>query len=850
MAKKLTEFHLSSNSFQNRTNGFRVGGPIIKNKLFFFGNVEFADGTQPALNYSATGNPGIQAATTAADLNSLSAFMKQYLNYDLGQIDNYNKPSKSKIYLGRIDWNINDHNKLSVRYDHHDSSSYQVISNSNSSATAGYGNRNNLLTAISGQNTGYNIQDNTRSIAVELNSSISSKLSNQFLATYNKQIEDRTYLTPGIFPTIDILNGSGINQTNGTATYTSVGMDPFTPNNKLNYSTLNLTDNVKVSLGTHTITAGVSYEKFISNNLFFYASNGVWTYNDIQDFRNAVLSSLGKPLEGGATSAPQARRFNYAYTLLPDGQLPYQTFKINTSSAYIQDAFKATDNFRLYYGARLDYVDIPNTAAQYTNTNVLGMTFYKEDGTPFNINTGSLPKAHLYISPRFGFNWDVKNNKTTQVRGGTGVFLSRLPYVLISNQLGNNGVNIGRVSANNTTAYPFTLDPSVYTPKSTATATGFNINYTDPNLKMPQVWKTSLGVDQKLNALGGLVATVEGIYTKNINALYYYDANFKPSTSNFTGQDPRAIYTLATRYNPTIGAAYVLANTNKGYYYSLTAKLEKPISNNWGGLVGYTYSKAYDLASVGSTVNVNIPSTIGINNLTDGYGDNDLRHNIVGTLSYKFNYGSGLFGGATTISLGMFARSGYKFSYVTSGDINTDGQNGNDLIYVPVSASQLKFVPLTVGSGLTAVTYSAADQAAAFDSFVNGNKYLSDRKGQYAQRNGAAVPWLTRYDLSIAQDLIARTAINAKANQFQIRFDILNVGNLINNKWGVSQSVVNSAPLVYKGKDVSGAPTYTIATQVDQATGKTILLRDSFQRNASINDVFQVQIGLRYTFNK
>lgn len=843
--------------FNNTTNGFRLSGPILKNKLFFFVNGEFTEGTSPALDWSASrpGATGNVSRTTYADLLDLKNFMLEKLNYNLGELDGFNNNSYSRKYLARIDWNINDNHKLTLRYSHHDSESDVIVSNSNSSNTAGNGNRQNRSNAISGQNTGYGIQDNTRSYVAELNSKISDKVSNQFIATFNKQIEDRSYRTPGVFPTIDILRDG--------QTYTSLGMDPFTPDNKLNYSTLNVTNNTNILLGKHNITAGVSFERFVSNNLFFPASNGVWTFNSIADFKTAVNAYLANP--NLTTSPVTLNRFNYRYTLLPNGQKPWQTLKVNTYSAYVQDTYKPVNNLSLYMGARLDYIDVENTSKDYANSYVAGLTFKLPDGSDYKVNTAAMPKGRLYVSPRFGFNYDVFNNKSTQLRGGTGIFLSRMPYVLISNQLGNNGVNIGLINVTGTAAnpFPFTLDPSRYTPTNVnpAALRGYNVNYGDPNLRFPQVWRSSIAIDQKL-PFGGLFFTLEGIYNKNVNALHYIDVNLKSpaaTNSNFTGSgDTRAFYpalglsgTTATNarfVNPGVGNVFVLTNNNKGYSYSITSKLEKPLINTWGGFVGYTYSKTTDLSSVGSTVNANTPTVTGQNFLTEGFSDNDLRHRFVGNLSFKLNYGSRILGGATTLTLGFVSSSGFNYSYTVGNDLNADGQI-NDLIYIPKNSSDIRFQTFTSGTGASAVTFTAEQQAAAFEQFINSSPYLRDNRGRYAQRGAAVLPWLTRLDLGIEQDITGRINPNAKPNTIKFRIDILNVGNLINKEWGVAQVATTNQPLTYQTRDTAtGQPVYRLLA-LTGANGRPELVNNAFTRSATINDVFQVQIGFRYTFN-
>lgn len=842
--------------FETKTWGFRVGGPIIKNKLFFFANAEFVKSARPALDFVAAkpGAVGNQSRTTATDLNDLSSFLKTNLGYDLGAIDNFNNELNSDKFLIRLDYNISDKHKLSVRYANHNSQSDVIISNSSSGNLAGNGNRQNLSTAISGQNTGYIIQDNTRSIVAELNSTISSRFANQFLATYNKQIEDRKYRT-SLFPTIDILSGPK------EATYTSIGFDPFTPNNRLDYSTLNFTDNFTWFAGKHTITAGIAFEAFKSNNLFVPSSNGVWTFNSIQDFKDAVLAYKANP---DLTVAPDTiARFNYRYSLLPEGQLPWQVFKTNTTSLYFQDEFKLQRNFTLTGGLRFDYVTIPNTAEQYYNPVVAGMTFKLPDGTPTKVNTGIMPKAHLYVSPRIGFNWDVLNNRTFQVRGGTGMFLSRMPYVLLSNQLGNNGVQTGVYNVQNTVAFPFTLDPSKYAPTTTdiTKLSGYAINASDPNIKFPQIWKTNLAVDYRL-PFAGIIATLEGIYNKSYNSLNYYDVNLNTYNGKFAaGPDTRPIYPAldlpssavnAARFiNPQVTNVYVLTNNDKGHSYTLTAKLEKPITKAWGGMLAYTYGVARDISFVASTVNANVPTTTGVNYLTEANSDNDLRNRIVGSGSYRLTYGKGI-AGATTFTLGFVSTNaapslvtGSNVSYIYSNDMNGDGQQ-NDLIFIPKKATDIVFAPIT-NRNTGAVIYTKEQQEAAFEQYINSTDYLSSRKGNYAERNGAKYPWLTRFDFSVEQDLIVKVGKSKKANTLRFRMDILNAGNLINHDWGVGYVTTTANPLTYVKRDAAtGIPSFNLA-QVT-VNGKSGLVNQAFLKSKTIDDVYQIQFGLRYIF--
>jgi hypothetical protein len=821
--------------FDEKVNGFRLGAPIIKNKLFIFGNFESIERTEPGTNWISEGSPltGTQISRVKYnDMKTLSDFMRTKFGYETGPWEGYSNTNTSNKFLIRTDWNINDKNKLTLRYVHHNSEAQINVSNSQS---AGAGDRTTQFNAMSFQNSGYTIQDNTRSAVLELNSTLSKTLFNNLIVSYDKQIENRGYMSQ-MFPTIDIREGA--------ATYTSVGFDPFTPGNKLDYSTFNITNNLTKFLDKHTLVAGFNFQSYQSNNLFFPASNGVYIFNSLNDFYNAANQSL---TNGGRPSTLAPARFQFRYSALPGAVEPMQTLESDRLDLYLQDEYNATENLKLSFGIRANIIGFEQTSLE--NPVVTAMTFAAGD----KFNTSVLPKTQLLFEPRFGFNYDVKGEKKTQIRGGTGVFTGRPPYVFISNQVGNNGVLTGFIDVSGAAAsqYGFTANPNQYFIPSTPTLpTTFDLAFTDPNYRFPQVWKNNLAVDQKLPWLG-LVASVELLYNQTINAVHYYNANLEAPVGLLGGVDNRPRFAgndNGVRVNDNVSMAAVLTNRNGAYNQSATFKLEKPVSNGLWGYVAYTRADARDFMDAGSIASGSWQGARSI------YGNNVLdlttssfvvRNRVVGLLGYRIDYGK-KYGGATTITLGYVGAQNNPFSYTVAGDLNGDRVSNNDLIFVPNKGSDIRFAPLTIGTGATAVTYTESQQQAAFDAYISQDPYLSTRRGQYAERNALDLPWLHRFDLSVAQDVFVK--IGGKRNSFQIRADILNFGNMLNNAWGVSERATNPQLLNFVSRDANHVPTYRLATQRD-ASG-TYLIRDTYQYNSSVFDVWSAQLGIRYTFGR
>jgi len=835
-------------AFDEKIYGARIGAPIIKDKLFFFGNVETVDQIQPATTWTSAGSPKPSAQVslpTYTQMQTLSDFLQEKYNYTTGPWENYDSVLESKKFLARLDWNINENHSVTARYVFHNSSSDVLTSNSNS---LGFGNRRTSPLAMSFKNSGYTILDNTRSIVLEVNSKLSNSWYNNFIGGYDKQIEDRGIQGGGLFPTIDIKEGAN--------TFISAGLDPFTQGNKLSYSTLHFTNNLTKTVGKHSLLFGANYENFKSSNLFFSGSNGVFTFDSLTDFYNAANESAANGNAPSVTNLPARTQFRYS--ALPGAVEPLQILKSSRLDLYMQDEIKASDRLRFTIGLRASAVWFADTALE--NPAITALTF--ADGAKFN--TGDRPATQYLYEPRFGFNLDLNGDSTTQIRGGSGVFTGKAPAVFLSNAIGNNGVLTGFVDASGSAVgaggYGFTSNPNQYFIPATPTLPStFELAFTDKNFKFPQVWKTNIAVDQKLPF--GFVGTIEGIFSKNINEVFYYNANLANSVGTLNGSmsgDNRLLYggsDNGVRVNNNISSAVVLSNSDKGYFYSTTFKLDYPYSKGLFGSIAYTHSSAYDLLSAGSIASgswTGARSVNGNNNLPLSLSNNNTPHRIVGLLGYKIEYGKKA-GAATAINLGYIGEQAGPFTYSIGGDLNGDRVNNNDLLFVPVKATDIRFSPISQNvGGSSIVLYTEAQQQEAFDKYIEQDSYLSKRRGQYVERNSNILPMLHRLDLSITQDFYITIA--GKKNSFQFRADILNFTNLLNSDWGVSRratlpNVLSVAAAGVPSSANNFTPFYTLGFQTDEQ-GKRFLIKDTFQKNASTFDVWQAQFTLRYTFGK
>ncbi|MGE5732353.1 MAG: TonB-dependent receptor, partial [Gemmatimonas sp.] len=534
------------------------------------------------------------------------------------------------------------------------------------------------------------------------------------------------------------------------------------------------------------------------------------------------------------------------YANIPGQTVPLQPLKVNTYGGYAQDDWRLTGNLKMTLGIRVDVPIFANTA--FDNPQADALTFRDQNGAPVHYNSGKLPNANPLISPRLGFNWDAAGDRTTVVRGGTGIFSGTPPYVWISNQLGNTGVLTGFDQFTNTKTRPFDPNPDAYKPATVtgAPAASYELDVSDPGYKFSQVWRTDLAVDKRLP--WNVIATIEGLYSTEVDGAYYINANLPAAQSAFTGADKRLRWTN-NRLNANVTNAFVISNVNTGKSYNLSGSIMRQFTNGFFAKAAYAYGvsrNSYDPGSTaasnwGGNAQANDPNNPGVQ-----YSAFSPGHRMFLALSYRREYFKA---GATSISLFTQGQTQGNTSYTFSADANGDGQT-NDLLYIPRDVSEMNLQAYCVNAAGTVQTncalagnktFSVADQQTAWNNYISQDPYLSSRRGRYAERNAVFLPILFRSDLGVTQELFHR--VDGKRNTVSLRFDILNLDNLLNSKWGSGQRIVSTTPLLPQGADANGALLYRLRNI------GTDLLSTTYQHTAGTSDVWRMQLGVRYSFN-
>ncbi|MEL7220577.1 MAG: TonB-dependent receptor, partial [Bacteroidota bacterium] len=771
--------------------GFSLGGPIIKNKLFFFVNAEIENRSDLGSNFIAS-RPGVAgeqvSRVEAADLEAISNVLESRFGYETGPYEGFLFDQNNSKGIFKLDWNIGKNQTLTATYNFLDATKEKPAH------PFALGRRGPDATTLQFRNSGYAINNVIHSGIVEHRALFSDKVSNKLQLGYTSFRDSRDPLSDP-FPSI-LIQRDGIN-------YIVAGHEPFSVNNRLNQDVLQVSNNLNIFLGKHNITVGASLERFAFDNSFnlgFY-DGAFGPFLPGAQSPTAFVDSVN----AGALDAAVAAAQSTFEALNGEGEgfdgtgWSLAETNVGQFALYVQEEFDVSDQFKLTVGLRMDmplYFDTKEKIEENLARNCCydpSIVYFNTEGEEVTFDHTVLPDNTPLISPRIGFNYDVSGDQQTIIRGGSGLFTGRFPFVWFGNQVANPNF--------------------------------FFYTVTSPDFQFPQVWRSNLGIDKKVN---GWTLSADFLYTKDLNAMMVRNFGLNLPTGKLEGVDGREIYTADDRAtvfgDPT--NAYVFTNTDEGYSFNASLQIRKNWNNGWFTSLGYNFLDAKDASSIEAEISSDAyernPALGHVNQarLTPSlYGN---RHRFVGSAHKRFEYGGGTW--ATTFAAFFEYAQGGRFSYTYSGDINNDGSGLNDLIYIPTSTD----INAMAFTGDDAVQ---AAQRQALETFIQQDEYLNDNRGAYAEKYDILSPWYSRWDVRILQDYAL-----ANKNVIQLSLDMLNIGNFISSDWGVRQFPTNTQPLGVSVAD--GVPTYSFDTN----------LSNTFTNDFSLASRWQLQVGLRYIF--
>ncbi len=770
--------------------GLTLGGPIIKDKLFFFINGEKAEKSHPS-TYNI-GDAVNASNVTQAEADQVVNKIKSLTNgYDGGGYGPKNIDTKSDKLLARIDWNINEKNKFSIRYNYVNASN-DVFSRSLSTLNLG--------------DNGYTFVSKTSSLVAELKSTISETLSNELNVAYTGVRDHRQILgTPFPFVSITLSGGRYIN----------LGTEEYSAANYLNQDIYTLTDNLSWLVGEHNFTFGTHNEFFHLKNLFIRDNFGVYKYNSLADFLSVGTAQEALPYE-----------YDYSYSnqQVTGSKSWAPAFSAMQLGFYVQDEWTPSNRLKLTYGLRMDIPVFPDKPS--TNTTFNSSAIAQSNG----VTNQNMPSSTPLWSPRIGFNWDATGDRSTQLRGGVGLFTGRIPFVWISNSFSNTGNEYIRSQYKSSfpAGFKFNADPTQQLAGIASKTT--EIDLIAPHFKFPQVFRANLAVDQKLPF--GIKGTLEGIFSKKYNDILYKNLEVKESGSTLNNfDDKRPLYT--SNLDPNYTGVIYLGNTSKGYTYNLSAKLEKEFDFGLYLMGAYTYGMSKGIndgtsSQAASSWQYN-EQYQGPNNPELSYADFDVRNHFIGAAIYKIEYSRYL---STSIGLFYNGQTGANYSVTYVGDINGDGYKKNDVLFVPTDAQidQMNFISDKY------VTATPDQQKADLKAFLASEPGLKDIRGKYATRNSLHAPFENHFDLRIAQDCNFFTGKAKKT--LQLTFDVLNIGNMLDKTWGLAYSPAYSYSILdVKSISALGVPNFQFSKPAQH-----------FVQNDDYSSRWRAQLGIRFSF--
>ena len=817
---------------QSTTYGFTIGGPIIKNKLFFFANGELQN-TPAIANRWRASEDGVANAdayisrATVADLQNVSDIAKERYGYDTGSFSSFPSDNKNTKLLARIDWNINNNHRLALRYNYTKNTVWNAPNASSMDGGTRMSGSRTSQYAMSYANSMYSLDNLVHSLSFDLNSRFSATLSNQFLATFSK-LDDVRGTNSSIFPFVDILKDN--------QNYISFGEELFTYNNAVHNTVWNIKDDVTYYTGNHKIMVGLNYEHQMADNQYLRNGTGYYRYTSLDDF-----------VQG---AAPEIVCLTYGYN---GENEPASRVQYNKLGFYLQDEWNVRSDFKVTAGLRFDGLFFDNGDLM-TNNAILDLDYNGR-----HIDTGKWPGNSLTVSPRIGFSWDILGNNTLKLRGGSGLFSGRLPLVFFTNMPTNGGMiqYQAQVNAKNAKDKGFTMDefkggilstealkqklydlgyPQTIKPEDGTVPS--SICGVDPDFKMPQVWKSSIAVDYTVPVSFPLNVTVEGIYNKTLNAAMLKDWSQKDinSFTRFNGADNRPVFPSDATYTDEAGkslpSAYMLENTSRGYGWSTSVTVNAAPAKWINLMAAYTHTVSKEVTSLpGSNASsvLNYLSTYeGVNNFRLHNGLNVTPDRFIASATINDKSGN-------HFSLIYETwRGGYNYSYMLANDINGDGYN-YDAIYIPTDKQ--------VADG--SFRFVSEDDKTRFMDYVHNDSYLKNNQGKYAEPNSLYSPWVHRVDFSYKHDF--NLNVCGAKHKLQLSFDMKNVLNFFNSSWGVSKhlnpAIGNEARILkYEGVDAEGFATFSTPESINGNT-KTWTL------NHAIGQCWYASIGIKYCFN-
>ena len=807
------------NPDEQKTFGFTLGGPIIKDKLFFFVNYEHLDAEKvptfwhPDATGEGADSKTYTSRTLLSDMLTVSDFVKNKYGYDTGSADSYPGGIKNNKFLARLDWNITNEHHLAVRFNHTKNEEWSTP-NASSRDVGGLKSGCVSINSMAFANTFFKYNNKATTLSADLNSRFGQNMSNQLLITYSN-IDDPRDTNSDIFPMVEIMKDND--------PYMSLGYELFTFNNRVQNKILTVNDNFTYYLGDHKLTAGLNFEHQMARNSYMRQGTGYYRYASMDDFMQGA--------------APIGVALAYGY----DGQTdPASKVRFNQIGLYLQDEWNIRQNLKLTAGIRFDNISFNESDL------IFNQALYDLDFGGRHLDVGQWPKGNIQVSPRVGVTWDVFGDRTLKVRGGTGLFAGRLPLVFFTNMPTNSGMiqnlvvaragdaRLANFAGGLTTdvqgireklGAPYSMDPNGIIPSSVAGV--------DRNFKMPQVWKTALAVDYQVPVSFPLTVTAEFMYTKNVNAVNLENWNQKnpdETWSRFQGADDRYIYPSNKadwNYYTQYSNACVLTNNHKGYGLTASLQLAAEPIKDLRVTAAYTHTVSREVTGMpGSNASaawqylhtVNGPNVVDVRNSVYVVPDR-----LIANVSYTY--------GKDHFSLFYTGYSPSGWSYCYTNDLNGDGL-AYDLMYIPRDDSEIKF--------------ETEEDRAAFWRYVDQDSYLSSHKGEYADAYAARAPWVHKFDFKWAHDFDLK--IGNTRHKLQLIANVENLGNLLNSKWGVAKYAPgmsnNMIRLLTVASKENGVPVYRMATNTDGT-----YLSTTWDYNHNYDQCWRLQLGVKYYFN-